>query len=79
MTSNVKTGGPAFPTENEHQSGRSTWHHEGMSLRDYFAAKEMQAQLTAFWALETYHGWSHSAIAEEAYKMADAMLIAREK
>lgn len=30
-------GGPAFPTDGEHQSGLNTWHHEGMSLRDYFA------------------------------------------
>jgi len=37
--SNTNTGGPAFPTENAHQSGPITWHHEGMTLRDYFAAK----------------------------------------
>ena len=73
----IKTGGPAFPTESEHQSGNTTWHFEGMSLRDYFAAKALQAQLTAFWALETHHGWSRDGIAQEAYSMADAMLAAR--
>ena len=75
-------GGPAFPTH------RLQWDygsddrelatkHSGMSMRDYFAAKAMQAQLTAFWAMETHHGWSHDEIAREAYKMADAMLTAR--
>ena len=49
----------------------------GMSLRDYFAAKAMQAQLTAFWAMETHHGWTHDEIAREAYAMANAMLAAR--
>jgi transcriptional regulator with XRE-family HTH domain len=48
-----------------------------MPLRDDFAAKAMQAQLTAFWAMETHHGWSHDEIAREAYKMADAMLAER--
>ncbi len=31
-------GGPAFPTENGQQVGPSSYHFEGMSLRDYFAA-----------------------------------------
>ncbi len=31
-------GGPAFPTENEHQSGANTYHYSGMTLRDYFIA-----------------------------------------
>lgn len=51
---------------------------QGLTKRDYFAAKAMQAQLTAFWALETHHGWSLDEIAQEAYAMADAMLNARE-
>lgn len=29
-------GGPAFPTENARQTGNTTWHYEGMALRDYF-------------------------------------------
>ncbi|CAB3928726.1 helix-turn-helix domain-containing protein [Achromobacter deleyi] len=49
----------------------------GKTLRDDFAGKAMQAQLTAFWAMETHHGWSHDEIAREAYAMADAMLTAR--
>lgn len=33
-----KTGGPAFPTENERQTGANTYHYPGMMLRDYFIA-----------------------------------------
>lgn len=36
------TGGPAFPTENEHQSGPSTVHYEGMALRDWFAGQALK-------------------------------------
>lgn len=38
-------GGPAFPTENERPTGNSSYHYQGMSLRDYFAAKAMQGML----------------------------------
>ena len=62
-------GGPAFPA---HPSALGD--HDGMSLRDYFAAKAMQAALA--------HGASTSTslaeIAWASYKMADAMLKARE-
>ncbi len=37
MTTN--DGGPAFPTDNERQTGADSYHFTGMSLRDYFAAK----------------------------------------
>ena len=69
-----KNGGSAFPCD----SNSAYWERSGMTLRDYFAAKAMQAQLTAFWALETHHGWSSDEIAQEAYAMADAMLKGRE-
>lgn len=69
----VNNGGPAFPTENEHQSGNSTWHYEGMTLRDYFAAKAMQG----FFAESST--MSIKDIAEWSYKMADAMLKERDK
>ena len=75
-------GGPAFPTHRLQwdygsEERELATKHSGMTLRDYFAAKAMQAQLTAFWAMETRHGWSHDEIAREAYAMADAMLAAR--
>lgn len=56
---------PAFPQHSE-LGGR------GMSLRDYFAAKAMQGLL----ASEVYA--PREEFAESAYKMADAMLKARE-
>lgn len=45
---------------------------DDMTIRDYFAAKAMQAIGV------TYHDDQHAEIAETAYKMADAMLRARE-
>jgi S-adenosylmethionine hydrolase len=57
---------PAFPIHWEN-------HHEGMTLRDYFAAKAMQAMETRS-ASGTYHGR-----AIQAYAQADAMLRAREE
>lgn len=38
-------GGPAFPTDSEHQSGPSTWHHDGMALWDYYAAAALTGLL----------------------------------
>jgi hypothetical protein len=46
---------------------------EGMDLRDYFAAKAMQADLT------NYDGANWRRVAVQAYQMADAMMEAREK
>ena len=69
-----KNGGSAFPCD----SDSAYWERAGMNLRDYFAAKALQAQLTAFWAMETQHEWSDDAIAQGAYAMADAMLRGRE-
>ena len=48
---------------------------DGMTLRDYFAAKAMQGMLAAC------TGWSgadQDRLAKTSYKMADAMLKARE-
>lgn len=65
-----KTGGPAFPLP---QGADTLAGYEGMSLRDYFAAKAMQAYLTTPHADKvTVH-----VIAECAYDMADAMIFAR--
>ena len=48
--------------------------HQGMTLRDYFAAKAMQGLLTA----EIVGEYSNEHVAEIAYVLADAMLKARE-
>jgi hypothetical protein len=65
---------PAFPSGNEVTLGnlRSSG-HSGMTLRDYFAAKAMQAMETRS-ASGTYQGR-----AIQAYAQADAMLKAREE
>lgn len=83
--SKIKDGGPAFPVAFDHATFQPRHVDDvkrlmsGMNMRDYFAAKAMQAQLTAFWAGETHHGWPHDEIAKEAYNIADAMLKAREQ
>ena len=53
--------------------------HVGMTLRDYFAAKAMQGIFAS--NAEHDHEDEHifDAVAEAAYKQADAMLAAREK
>lgn len=84
MKTIMDVGGPAFPTECSMPSpligddSLVSGIHPGMTLRDYFAAKAMQAQQTAFWAMDAAHGWSSQEIANESYAMADAMLKARE-
>lgn len=71
----INTGGPAFPTEvwdyDEDGNGLSC-SEGGMTLRDYFAAKAMQADMTDG-LFENDFAWC----AKRAYKMADAMLKAR--
>ena len=75
-------GGPAFPTETqitENQStGEVTVHQylsDGMTLRDYFAAKAMDSYLRSPQAEIV----SVKTIAECAYEMADQMLKERNK
>jgi hypothetical protein len=69
--SNTKTGGPAFPAP----AGVSHITEQGMTLRDYFAAKAMAAYASsADWRIDM--GPDETAFA--AYKQADAMLKARE-
>ena len=60
---------PAFP------HSRLGSDADGMTLRDYFAAKAMQALLTR----EVTLLYDPTACAGFAYDMADAMLKAREK
>ena len=64
-TFNKPTDPPAFPT-----GTGVTPYSPGMTLRDYFAAKAI------FHTIE--HNNTYKDAAESAYKMADAMLKARE-
>lgn len=61
---------PAFPSE----AYGNAPPHTGMSLRDYFAAKAMTGLLTA----EIVGEYSNEHVAEISYRIADAMLKARE-
>ena len=64
------TGGPAFPVPDIDGSAVA----EGMTLRDYFAAKAMQGLL----ACPATTTRNENMYACDAYTMADAMLKARE-
>ena len=64
-------GGTAFPASA--LGGLS--YTEGMTLRDYFAAKAMTGLLTA----EIVGEYSNEHVAEISYRIADAMLEAREQ
>lgn len=72
--SDIKNGGPAFPREHNAVS-------EGMSLRDYFAAKAMQAFVSRWAGHDSYNegGISFARVSQHAYELADAMLAARSK
>jgi hypothetical protein len=68
---------PAFPNE-----GFNGWGSpfQGMTLRDYFAAKAIKPLMQSFLDkdMDTLdpHGWM-DGLAMDAYSMADAMLKAR--
>ena len=86
MNNEINTGGPAFPHDDQAQ------HYEraGMTMRDYFAAKAMQALIASY---KTGEPWSFDVdlscctsgeddggtdrCATGAYWFADAMLKAR--
>ncbi|EKQ6526311.1 hypothetical protein P6O13_001712 [Klebsiella aerogenes] len=66
------SGGPAFPYSGVHKGEKENTivDSHGMTLRDYFAAKAMQAMIAAH--------EPDGAIPGCAYGMADEMLKARE-
>ena len=69
--SNTNTGGRAFPAPTTKPLEN---YYPGMTLRDYFAAKAMQALMTA-----GYWNWKEpKEDSDRCYAMADAMLKARE-
>ncbi|MGW8304332.1 MAG: hypothetical protein ACWGIK_00710 [Achromobacter pulmonis] len=80
----INDGGPAFPAKisidrksgelQPHQFGNDDFCATGMTLRDFFAAKAMQAAFTS--PIEASKE-GQSYIAMHAYRMADAMLAAR--
>jgi len=73
--SNTKTGGPAYPSPRWEGWGSP---QEGMTLRDYFAAKAMQGILAGKLPI-TMKTDADQLIAIVAYQIADSMLIARDE
>lgn len=80
--SNIKDGGPIHPVRLPVQGGQHvigepepTELHTGMSLRDYFAAKMLPLIYADSLGGEGWRG----DVAQESYRMADAMLAARDK
>ncbi|EMG5738646.1 hypothetical protein V5E43_002143 [Yersinia enterocolitica] len=78
MTDETKTGGPAFPNVPS-DIQYETW-DEGMTLRDYMAAKAMQGIIRR-WDGHGFGGGPNSPeykeLADSAYLIADAMIKAR--
>jgi len=79
--SEINNGGPAFPmtrvtvlAEDGTPNEAASITHEGMTLRDYFAAKAMQG----ICAHPDSWGLGDEGICKRSYEMADAMLKARE-
>jgi hypothetical protein len=80
----MNTGGPAFPTKSYDVASQTWTIEEGMTLRDYFAAKAMQAMITN----DVIHSVAmreaskagipeEFAVAQMSFMVADAMLKAR--
>ena len=77
MTEEIKGGGAAFPSRRDMPyKGGGAYRDDrpGMTLRDYFAAKAMQALINPMGEpLDRL-----SCVPEYAYEIADAMLHARQ-
>lgn len=82
MNEKIKDGGPAFPLPEIYDDRRGEtiqYASEGMSLRDYFAAKAMQVYIASFVGIDAYAlEESRNDTARRCYRMADAMVRARE-
>lgn len=78
-------GGPAFPQHGYESQDEKHWNSEdcggaGLTLRDYFAAKAMQAWLSTYGDNDRHPATANNCahVAEQAYQVADAMLAARD-
>jgi hypothetical protein len=84
--SNTNTGGPAFPlpshTKRWNDVEKCYVQDEGMTLRDYIAAKAMPSVYKEYAECARNTGWDEDWrmwVALDAYALADAMLKAREQ
>lgn len=73
----INDGGPAFPeiriVSGDNYNPVRKLYYNGMTLRDYFAAKVMHAMLSTPKEMQA----TADDIAEMSYEMADAMIKAR--
>jgi len=69
----INDGGPAFPEAGPRGMAAGG---EGMSLRDYFAARMMVCEIER--EIRQHKPYNYLNAATRAYRMADAMLKARE-
>lgn len=79
--STIKDGGSAYPVPglNGLPNGEFIHPWPGMTLRDYFAAKAMQALIESR-SIEYENGfYAEGVVAYSAYAMADAMLRDRDQ
>jgi len=74
MTKDISS--PAFPQFISDKDGM--YLRGGMTLRDYFAAKAMQAMVQA-WIIRNIYPTTDFEVASNAYRMAEAMLQERSK
>ncbi len=68
---NTNTGGPAFPNEGFNGWGEP---HQGMTLRDYFAAKALPMAIKEMNEAESFEIDDAAVV---AYQYADSMLRVR--
>ena len=65
----------AFPVKG--WNGHEETINEGMDLRDYFAAKAMQGDISRYENKDNPEYWAVKTVAQRSYAMADAMMEAR--
>ncbi|HCT7429043.1 hypothetical protein ACU6XI_09720 [Klebsiella aerogenes] len=72
--------GPAFPYSGIHKGEKENMivDSHGMTLRDYFAAKAMQAMISNQSIIDSDSDGAVNFAASASYKFSDAMLKARE-
>ena len=74
MSEKINNGGPAFPTTDPNYEAK--YAGEGMTLRDYFAAKALQGFIAN---KDRPTKFDPNDDAAYCYQLADAMLAEREK
>lgn len=67
---------PAFPNTS---FGSTRNEQRGMTLRDYFAAKAMQAFIASNYSQDEINRYDEILVSAQSYLLADYMLEARQK